>query len=499
MVSKYARRAMAALIPLLLGVATLLPATAAVPIPPGPFDTQVEQFWGAPATAKPFKSFTIPQHPFMSASGTNSMHNDAYATDAYTGPGPLGRDLQVTTATYGIEECATMTFDEKGRIVALCGGAEGSRMMLLDPETLDILTIFPLPPRKPSTTLPTEDLCGGAYFYLDHNGQAIVETTVAQIWVLEVDDSLLGIPLFGLDRTYDLSGVIPQDDCLIALMPDWKGRVWFVTYNGGVGFVNRKSGVVRSVRLPGEKIFNSFSADETGGVFIVSDHAMYRFDVNRKGKPSVTWREKYNRGTRVKPGQLSQGSGATPTLIGRDLVVIYDNADPRMNVLSYRRTADDVKSRLVCKQPVFGKGTSASDNSPAALGRSVIVENNYGYDGPQSVLGGATTTPGVARVGIARRNCGLIWNSAEISPTTVPKLSLQSGLLYLYTKPAGVAEDPFYFTAVDIRTGKTVWRRLTGTFEAYNNHYAPIYLGPDGAAYIATLMGVIRLEDGPLP
>ena len=159
--------------------------------------------------------------PHLAADGTSNMHNDAYATDVYAGPGPLGRDLRVTSATYGIEECATMAFDSRGRIVALCGGLEGSRMMMLDPDTLDVLAVHPLPPRKPSTeTTPLEDLCSGAYFYLDDRDRAIIETTNAQVWVVALEDSPLGTPAFTLERTYDVSAAVPSGDCLIALMPD---------------------------------------------------------------------------------------------------------------------------------------------------------------------------------------------------------------------------------------------------------------------------------------
>jgi hypothetical protein len=81
----------------------------------------------------------------------------------------------------------------------------------------------------------------------------------------------------------------------------------------------------------------------------------------------------------------------------------------------------------------------------------------------------------------------------------VAKASLGNGLLYAYTKPKLAAAnevDAWYFTAIDIRTGQTVWSRLTGTGIQWNNHYAAIYLGPDGAAYIATLAGLVRITDG---
>jgi hypothetical protein len=53
-----------------------------------------------------------------------------------------------------------------------------------------------------------------------------------------------------------------------------------------------------------EPISKSSATDPTrqGGVFIVSDYALYRFDADSDGAPQITWREPYDRGTRVKPG-----------------------------------------------------------------------------------------------------------------------------------------------------------------------------------------------------
>src|SRR5690349_22198845 len=101
------------------GVLLLLPAllgapaanSQPLPVPPLPTDLLTESFTGTPATRQPIAHPPIPSHPFLSPTGTNSMHNDAYASDAYTVSGPLGRDLQVRSASYGISECATIAFD----------------------------------------------------------------------------------------------------------------------------------------------------------------------------------------------------------------------------------------------------------------------------------------------------------------------------------------------------------------------------------------------------
>ena len=45
-------------------------------------------------------------------------------------------------------------------------------------------------------------------------------------------------------------------------------------------------------------------------------------------------------------------------------------------------------------------------------------------------------------------------------------------------------------------TGKEAWRKLAGTGIAFNNNYAGLSLGPDGAAYIGTFGGLQALRDG---
>ena len=109
----------------------------------------------------------------------------------------------------------------------------------------------------------------------------------------------------------------------------------FVTERGVVGAVDRRSGRIQVLRLE-ETVTNSFAVDETGGIYLVSTDALYRLDLNRTGAPRVTWREKYANTGEPKPGQVSPGSGTTPTLMNDDWVAITDNADP-MQIVVYRR------------------------------------------------------------------------------------------------------------------------------------------------------------------
>ena len=94
------------------------------------------------------------------------------------------------------------------------------------------------------------------------------------------------------------------------------------------------------------------------------------------------------------------------------------------------------RSRAVCAQPVFEKGASATDNSLIGAGRSLVVENNYGYTGPASTQNGKTTAPGLERVDLDAdgTGCRSVWRSQERAPTVVPKLSAANGIVYTYTK-----------------------------------------------------------------
>jgi hypothetical protein len=478
--------------------ASALAAVPAVPIPEGPESGSVTEFLGAPQKPKAVQAPAVPRHPFMAPNGRSNIHDDAYQTDTYTGPGPLGGAMQ-RASTFQGSECASVTFDGAGRIVAVCVGLDHPKLVLMDPASLALLASFDLPPRVVNSASggnPFTDFSGGGYFYLDNLDRAVIPTTTRHIWIVGQTSSPLG-PGFALQRDYDVTSAVPIGDSIISALPDWSGRIWFVSANGVVGTVDPASGSVRSLSL-GEHIGNSFAVDETGGVFVVTDGAMYRLDATAAGAPAVTWREPYANTGVKKPGQTQAGSGTTPTLMGSQYVAITDNADP-MNVVVLRRAKTVTGSRNVCTQPVFGRGAGSTDQSLIGTGRSMVVENNYGYSGLTATEQGASTTPGLERVDIddSGTGCRTVWRSEERAPSVVPKLSLSSGLVYTYTKPPNAdGTDAWYLTAIDFRTGRTVFSRLAGTGLGFNNNYAPVSIGPDGSAYVGALGGLARVWDG---
>lgn len=485
-------------------------AAPAVPIPSDPRDLLLTGFTGRPAQPRPIAGVPVPQHPHMAADGTSNIHNDAYQTDSYVGPGPLGHDLSVTSALFA-GECASVTFDSRGRIVTVCVTPLGATLRLMDPTSLSTLASYELPRREPGSFSFT-NFAGGGYFYLDDRDRAVISTFTGHILVVQVEASALR-----LVDDIDISAAT-EGGAIQSALPDWAGRIWFVTQPGVVGMVG-SDGAVTGHRLPaGETIANSFAMDESGGVFVVSTGALYRFDV-RRGRPSVTWRQPYDAGTRVKPGQVSQGSGTTPTLIGPSTapgggwIAITDNAEPRMNVLVFRRGKRGPGPSPVCRQPVFPAGQGSDENSLIAVRGGLIAENNYGYTGPLTGAPGRLpdTVPGLVRIAVDYRDggCHVAWsNDRARIPTVVAKASLATGLVYAYTRPSAaelpwqgpaladaLAPDSWFFTAFDARTGRQVWSQLAGSGLGFNNNYAPVSLGPDGAAYVGTLGGLVRIAD----
>ncbi|WP_125262435.1 hypothetical protein [Streptomyces alboflavus] len=517
-------RALALCLALTAAVLPVLAAEAhADEIPNAPGHRLVDQYTGQPATARPVPGDPPPQHPHLAANGRSGMHADAAGSGTYPWNGPLGHQPRVTSekmAALG-GECATVTFDKDGRIVTVCGTFSGFLVKLLDPGTLRTLAEYKLPQRPSTIEAITrldfskifKDTSGGAYSYLDDEDRLVLADSRQHIVRLAHEQAPDGSRRFVVEDDWDLTAHVPHDcvswtnlypsgtcDPVTSVMPDWDGRIWWVTRQGRVGTVDPDSGAIRSVRLGGEEIQNSFSVAEDG-VSIVSDHALYSFEAAVDGTPKVLWRQTYDRGTGTKPGSVNQGSGTTPDLFGtdEDYVAITDNADDRMHVLVYRRDPDVPEDRrLVCEVPVFGSGASTTDNSLISHGDSLVVENNYGYENITSLTFGRSVVGGVSRIDVRAdgSGCDTVWESPVRSPSTVPKLSTTNGLLYFYTKePHRLGIDAWYLTAVDFRTGEPRWKRLTGTGVAYDNNWAPVTLGPDGTAYVGVFNGLVAVRD----
>jgi len=440
---------------------------------------------------------------------SNNMHADSYASDVHVKGGLLGRKPEVISYAHGKRfggECACVTFDSTGNIVAVCATFKEFSLLLISPDNMKPIARLKLPQRASNKSFNLRkimsDTSGGAYFFLDEKDRAVLVDAnqdlkvVGQRWDKDK-------PYFEIEKQYSLKQVLldktRESDVVTSVLPDWQGRYWLVSRLGLVGVLDPNTGSIDAITLEGEEIQNSFAIDQNL-TYVVSDKALYGIGTAPEGlKPTVFWREEYEVARHKKTGSITCGSGTTPTLLGDKYIAIADNAEPQINVLVYDRRIEKKMKRLVGKVPVFEAGASATENTLIGIGNSLIVENNFGYDLFTNMMFGRTGAGGVARVDFTEEDgCSVRWINPIVSQTTVPKLSLETGLVYVYAKDpsAGKGVDAYYLSALDFETGETVFEVLAGTGVSYDNNWAPITIGPDRSVYVGVLRGLVKISDG---
>jgi hypothetical protein len=442
----------------------------------------------------------------MGANPWNNVHNDPWMSDTYTIEGPLGQKPLVRSSTLAAARrsstspmftCGTITFDSRGRIVSTCLGPGEASLVLLDPVSLEVLAFRYLPVPGNATAA-----YGSAYMYLDDRDRAVV-TMLDHVWVVG-QTGPADSPAFEDPVDYDLSAVVPQGDTIQSVVPDWEGRLWFVTRPSGVvGVFNPVTSVAGSLPL-NEEIANSFAVTPDSS-YVVTTKAMYRLAAGPDGVPRVVWRSEYENIGATKPGQLSPGSGTTPTILDNGkYVAITDNAD-QMHVVVYRTAArlKPHEERVVCEAPVFEAGAGADEDSLIGLGRSLIVVNQYGYtryfNKERNRFESTPSEPGVTRVDIDDNGmgCRVAWTNETLAvPQVSPKMSTKTGLVYLFTRAYDQnGLDVYYWTGVDFRTGDRVWAKQVGTGPLFDSYVPGPAIGPNGALYVGTYGGFVEMKD----
>jgi hypothetical protein len=476
-------------------------AAEVTPIPwEGP--TVLPEFIGQAAKAHPLPPPQVPHNPFLAPAPFSNYHNDTWMSDTYAIAGPLGRAPTVWSSTLAAARtttapafmCGALTFDRYGRIVTVCVNLAETSIVLVDPVSLAVLTSMPLP-----KVGGEEGGLATAYLILDHLDRAWVPAGDKLVVVAQIGG--LGNTTFSVIQEYDLSAVVPTGDHIGALTPDFSGRMWFVTRkNGIVGVLDPATGSVQTLQL-GEEIANGFAVDHNDA-YIVSTQKMYRLTAGEDNVPREVWSASYKNIGTIKPGQYSPGSGTTPTILGHgEYVAIGDNAE-HLHVVVFRtdERLGPNEERVVCQVPVFGFGRGGVEDSFIGSGRSIVLVNNYGAKLDPKTLLSAPSEPGVARVDIAPngKSCDSVWTNTTVTPASYgAKLSTRTGLVYLFArKPDPVSgKDVWYWTAIDFRTGETVWQRLVGTGRMFDGYWPLGFLEPNGTAYMATWGGIVAIRD----
>ncbi|MEU8895191.1 hypothetical protein [Nocardia sp. NPDC048505] len=438
-----------------------------------------------------------PPNPHLGPVGTSTMHGDAGSSDAtpFAGPGTG----PVSVAAYPLASaCPTILQGSDGLVVALCTAIAGQTptVHLLDPGGS-----APIGLSLASLELAKGSLLGGVYAYLDDANRLVA---------VDGDRKLLRIGhsresgrwRLTVEASTDLSGAIPLGDNVTGLVPDWSGNVWFATGKGVVGFV-APSGAAATLGLPaGEQVANSISAAPSGRIAVATTHALYEFAATG-GRPEILWRAPYERGSARKPGQLSWGTGSTPTYFGpgdgADYLTIVDNADDQVRVLVFRSGSGE----LVCSRPVLTKGGAGSENSPIGIGRSVFVAGTYGYPYPAVPEGAGPAVPasapfrgGMTRVDVDENGCRTVWENT-VRSAAVPHLSTADGKLYTVSRvglDTTTPLDGYLFTVLDPETGAVLSNRpLPGTI-VDDPLQTSALITSGGRVLQGTITGILRIS-----
>lgn len=434
------------------------------------------------------------EHPFLAPNPNSNIHEDGAMTDAYFDRGVIDpRKARVIRRHLG-GVCASQMTDSRSRIIATCVNPTSVKLHVLEPKTLKVLASKHVADRPFRIDFAT-NFAGGGYAVLDEADRVILPTSDGRITRWSIANEK-GEPEISLLDEFDVSSILAKDEGINSALPDISGQWWIVGQLGSVGVLDMTSKQVEGMRFKDADIENSFAVARDGGAYIVTSKELV-FMTIQDGAPKVQWSEKYDQGTRRKPGQTSRASGTTPTLmLDERYVAITDNADPRMNVLVYDTAPSLAEGeREVCKVPVFGRGESSTDNSLIAMGAALFVENNYGYN-LLTATNGRASEPGMTRIDLAAdgSGCEVVWENTTVRVPSVVSKGSTSGVIVSYTRDNSIwGIDAWYFTAIDASTGKIMWRQRSGSGPMVNNHYAATYLGADGSIYTGATGGMVAL------
>ncbi|MFO8048498.1 MAG: hypothetical protein R6U29_05635 [Desulfosudaceae bacterium] len=449
---------------------------------------------------------TIPQ---VGLDGASSMHGDIASSDTSPLPGPGLANVDVVTRLLWAA-CPTMLIRADGKPFVLSTSMLGRNpvVRLLKQRNGK---------QKARLSLEAGSLLGGVYACLDNQdrlvmvdgGQHLIRVKAEKKrfwfstwWNLSIDESVSLLSA--------VTGHCGGSDCdaVVSISAGADDTIWFATQKSVVGIYDPRAPVgqnISCIKLAAdERIDNSFSTTVDGRAAVVTSKAIYLLWQDYDNQPYVAWRHPYDTGSARKPGQLSHGSGATPTFFGpatgTDYVMLTDNADGQI----YLIVMDSDDGRLVCKQPIFTAGVnSGTENSAIGIGNTVIVASTYGYPYPQLPEGAGDSIPesadfagGMVRVDIndcaSDPSCAagtIVWENS-VRSAAVPKLSTADEFIYTVER---TTSDDYYFTVIDSDSGAVLKQTRIGCGLFSDTLQMAGNIGINGVYWQGTLSGIVRI------
>jgi hypothetical protein len=501
----------------------------------------------------------------------SGSHRASYAQGSSALPGPS--DSATTTSEHLVSESAgipvvlsfSAPYEDGGRAIWSTVTGADAAVVKVDHETFEIIDWYIPKDREDNPPMFTLGL-SGAYTAIDSQGRFIVGRTD---FVSFFGDSVEGerSSLIELKKRIQLPDTVfcNDDDVIAGMSLTYDGHIAFATELGNlfvisvdadplnlgeVPVVSANTDCATADKADLEIVSNSVAVDESGGIYLLTSAAMYRFDWDGSALTQA-WRAAYESAEDVpSPIRLGPGSGSTPSLMGTkaddDRFVVITDGQALMNLVLFWRDevpegwepiAPGKDPRIACEIPVdFGTGATEaiSEQSVAVRGYSAVVVNDLLTDptinppsGPLDAVAQNTVSaleggiPAKAPFGFERidwdpdkQTCSTIWANSGISvPNGIPSISEASGLVY----GAGQREGQWGLEGLDFETGDSrVWVEagpgaclpahmavlsiLPGVAEVLeqvpdsceNSFYAATTVGPDGMVYQGTLNGMTR-------
>ncbi len=498
-----------------------------------------------PTCLTPVGEHEPPCNPYLAASGWSAAHRGSYASGSSSFPAPhvgdaVGRQHvllpgQPTQVPVIIDFTGTYPDGSRVAWMSVVSSPDIKGVHKVDVATGQVID---------SLTQPASSLGAnitGAYNVLDRDNHLFVGRQRS----LDVfGDAVPGNPRSKIRQLANFAlpegALCGADDKLVGITMTYDGHVAYASERGAVGVVPRdvaqlKPENVKVLQLNAgrcdddtaslEIVSNSISADEDGGIYVVTSKRMNRVDWDGSAL-KLGWSAPYASGA-ASGVRLGDGSGSTPDVVGTgrdtDRFVVITDGQKLMHLVymwrdripaDWRPIAPGKDRRIACEVPVtFGDPTaveSTSEQSVLTSGYTSVVVNNALKDAAlfsalpaaqrQTAAALAGQDPVNAPYGMERfdwdpttRTCRSVWANRKVSiPNAVPTLSLDSGLIY----SDGQRNGQWGLEGLDLATGEQkLWVPASRGVDS-NSIYAATEVGPDGAIWQGT-GGGIDIYRGP--
>ncbi len=327
-----------------------------------------------------------------------------------------------------------------------------------------------------------------------------------------------------LSKTFEIpkSLLVDSTEDVVGLNLTYDGWLAAITRYNLLVLIDRASGKQVYLRLSKgdeEEVSNSLALDEDGGIYALSDEALYRVQWDKTTHTlKQTWRAPYPKAAYSLPGRLGEGSGTTPTLMGTgsdDKLVVIADGQEKMELMAFWRDSIPKGAKQVPGHAPEVAGAIAIDFGNPKIARSiteqsvlvsgngaVVVNNDYGnrktgyfYD-LVTILN--SNKKGIAPYGIQKfdwdnsaHQWKEAWHAPGLSvPNGIPCMSRATGLIYY----VGQTQENWTFEGVNWLTGELAFRKELTKEKKYNSFYSATEVSYDNAIVSGSYGGAMQLK-----